>query len=252
MATELKTIYAFSISLNKEVDETSTREENGKTITETVKVKKLVPVFFALKNPSRSERELAEEERAAWWSHYVEKGILPTALLLKVHANYGGILSDDQKRYYHGKQADYIVLEQELERLFVNEPDNKEKQKETAGRLTALRNDILTFEQEQSVFFNNTAESKASAKMTQYLVLHLSYFRTNEDKDWEPFFKGSGTGEKLAYMDKLNDEQDETFAKAYPMLSFVAHLYSSSNGGINTEALNEYFTEVNGPQVGVS
>jgi hypothetical protein len=236
----MKTVYEFIVTTEREVEETTTKQEGDKIVTETVKVKKRVPTWFAFKQPSRMEKELAEEERAAWWSRYVEKGILPEALLLKRYADYGGILSEEDRKYYQNLRSEMILTQQEWRELYINDKTNEVRKRELADKLADIQERLVQFEQEQDVFFSNTAEAKARAKLIEWLVMHLSYVKYDENKEWEPYFKGIVTEEKIKSYDKLVDAQDGILAKSYPILSFVATIYSSSQGGLNKELLDEF------------
>lgn len=242
MSQNIKTLYEFSVSDVREVEEVIvTDTEDGKTLTEKRKVTKTVPVYFAFKKPSRNEDALAEEERAVWWSHYVERGILPEALLLKVYSNYGGILSEEQRKYYYGLQTDLLLAMQDLEFARINEKEDTEKHKTLGNLVVKLRDEIFKFQQEQAVFFENTAESKSRIKHVEYLTLHMSYFRTDEDKDWEPFFKGKETEEKIKSLELFEEKQDQLYLKARNELMFIASIYVGSNGSADTTTIKSFY-----------
>lgn len=237
-------LYNFTVFSESLVDETTSREENGQTISVTTKVPKRTPAYFAFKEPSRAEREDADVERAIWWNKFVERGLKPQAELMKKYSNVGTSMSDEQKSAYRQKRVDLLKLEQELKRLFINEGENTAQIEETALKLEELRDDIVAFEREQSSFFENTAEAKAREKLIEYLVLHLSYFRLDESKDWEPFFKGANTAEKLNSFDRLVEEQSELLAKARTQLEFLAAVRASNSGPISRDRLEEFIKEL--------
>ena len=56
----MKELFSFNITVNKEVEKTETKEENGQTITVTQKVKEDVPVRIIIKQPSRKNMEDAD------------------------------------------------------------------------------------------------------------------------------------------------------------------------------------------------
>lgn len=240
----LRLLYDFSISINKEIDESTTREEDGKPITVISKVTKSTPVYFAFKEPSRAEREDADVERAAWWNKFVERGLMPQAELMKKYSNVGTSMSDEQKNAYRQKRVDLLKLEQELKRCLVNEPENTGKSEALMLKLEELRDDITAFEREQSSFFENTAEAKAREKLVEYLILHLSYFRHDPSKDWEPFFKGSNTAEKLISFDKMIEDQDELLGKSRTYLEFLAAVRASNSGPISRDSLEKYLETI--------
>ena len=236
----MKALIEFTVPQDREVDETNTRVEEGKTITETVKVKRTINIPFLFKKPSRAQREDAELERAVWETKFITAGILPQALLLKTYANYGGILSDDQKINYRKLQADYLLAEAELKRLQANDRDNKAAIEAEAIKLVTLRQDILDFQQEQSVFFENTAESKSRQKLIEWYVLHLTYWKPTKadgsNGEWTPYFAGETTAAKLASFDAILDARDEIWGKARETIELMATAYAAG-GEEDAEAI---------------
>lgn len=241
-------LYQFTVSLPREVDQVNTRIEGegaaAKTVTETTKVTKVVNIPVCLKRPSRVEREEADVERAVWETHFITKGILPQALLLKTYANYGGILSEDEKLRFNRMQADLLLTETELRRLQVNDKDNTSAIEAAAIKLVGLRQQLIDFQQERAVFFNNTAEAKARQKLIEWLVLHLSYSQAvNPDEsfgEWVPLFAGADTEAKLVSFDKMVEDNHELFAKARNMLEFLATVLASSDGSVSKEEVEAF------------
>lgn len=246
MATP-KFLHEFTISVPREVDETNTRVEDGKTITETIKVKRTLNIAFGFKKPNRVEAFNAELERSVWETKFVTAGILPQALLLKVYANHGGILSNEDTKYYNQLQADLLITETDLKRLQVTEPEKKEEINTAALKLMTLRDEIINFQQKQSVFFANTSEAKAREKLIEWLVLYMTYYRpvneAGEPGDWKPFFEGKTTEDKLTSFDNVADRQDELWLKAKDMIELIATLYAS-NGSVDSENLALYAEEI--------
>lgn len=237
-------LYEFTVALPKEVDQTNTRVEGDKTVVETTKVTKTINVPVSFKRPSRMEKEEADVERAVWETHFITKGVLPRALLLKHYANYGGILSEDEKKGYDKMQADFLLAETELRRLQVNEPENKEAIEATALRLVDLKQQILDFQQERAVFFNNTAENMARQKLIEWYVLWLSYYKpVNPDEsfgEWVPLFPGKNTTEKLASFDKLAEEDSPLLTKSRALLEFVGTVLANAGGAVSKEEIAEF------------
>lgn len=240
--------FEFTVTLPKEVDQVSTRVEgegpNAKTISETTKVTRNVAVPVCLKKPSRVEREDADVERAVWETQYITKGILPRALLLKHYNNYGGVLSDQEKKDYDAFRTEADLLTKELELLYVTEKENEETIRQKTKRWHEVREWIIQFEQERSVFFNNTAEAKARQKLIEWYVLHLAYYKpVNPDEsigEWTPLFEGTTTEEKLESFDEMAENQDQMLAKSRSMLEFLATIVASNNGSVSKEEIAEF------------
>lgn len=241
----IKTLYTFSIIVNREIDEVTTTETDGKVITETIKAKKPVEIFFAFKKPSRSERELAEEERAIWWSKYVERGILPEAQLLKLYLNGGGILSEDQKKEYTDLRVQLFDKGKEHTIATVVNKDNKDEHTRLYREYLDLRDKVLAFEQEQSSFFENTAEAKSRVKVADYLVTNLSYWREAVDKPWIPFFKGVNSIEKASDLTNKEEASDELYLLSKDYLYFLASFLFASGYNATTESIDEYLKDTN-------
>lgn len=233
MSNSIKTLYEFPVLLEREVDETTTRQEGDKTVTETAKVKKQVKHYFAFQRPSRVQRELAEEERAVWWTRYVQMGIMTEAELLKTYSNRGGVLSEDEKVSLRTMEANLLLSLDELKHAQVNDRDNKARLDQLADKIVGLRHRIIDFRQARDVFFDTTAEAKAKAKLIEYLVLHFTWHRDDETKDWRQFFSGSTTDEKNVSRDLLEDAQDELFLGARDRLLFVSTIYATAQGTLN-------------------
>lgn len=233
MASEIKLLHSFDISLSREIDEEITRTEGDKTIVEKTKVNRPVSVSFGLKKPYRFEKDEADIYRSVWETKYLDAGIYPQALLLKRYANAGGILSNEDRDKFNALQRDFLLAETELRRLQVNERDNSDAINAEALKLVTLRQELIDFKQAQSVFFENTAESKARQKLIQWVVLYLTYYKPVNDKgepgEWTPFFAGNTVDEKLDALDKVVENNDELWNKAADYIALLAAAYV--NGG---------------------
>jgi hypothetical protein len=245
MSKPFNSLFEFPISLPREIDQVTTRIEGegpaAKTISETTKVIKNVSIPVCLKRPSRVEREDADVERAVWETHYITKGILPRALLLKHYNNYGGILSEAEKKDYDAFRAEADMLTKELELLYVTERENADLIKTKTERWHVVRDWIIDFEQQRSVFFTNTAESKARQKLIEWYVLHLSYYRPVASDEslgeWTPFFAGSTTADKLVTFDQMVENQDQMLTKARSMLEFLGTIVASNDSSVTKEEI---------------
>ncbi len=243
-----KFIHEFSIATEREIDKTESREENGATVTTTTKVKESTPHFFCFKKPSRVERENAEEYRAQQWGEYVKRGVLPTALLLKTYANGGGTFNDAQKADYHQLQETYVLKSQEYQLAVVQKEAGKASV--ALKELLLLREQIVELERSQSDFYENTAEAKAKFKMTEWLLLHLSYHRASPEAAWEPYFKGADLAAKLDNLDSLEESNDETYQKARSELTTVASiaaLFIMGGGVLTKESVEAFVKEIANP-----
>ena len=94
----MKELFSFNITVNKEVEKTETKEENGQTITVTQKVKEDVPVRIIIKQPSRKNMEDADLQYSVEMSNCVKKGILTKGMLTKKYSDTGGMFSEDDAK----------------------------------------------------------------------------------------------------------------------------------------------------------
>lgn len=238
---DIKYIYEFSIDVLKEIEKTEQKEENGVITTITSKVKEKVPMFFAFKKPSRAEREDAEDYRVKMWGEFVKKGVMPEAILLKNYSNYGGILSDDQRKNYQKMRVDYG---NKLELYQLSKISKDEKSSELMGEIITLRDNIISFEREQNTFFENTAEAKSRNKLIEYILLNMFYYKDNNDKLYEIYFKGNNLSEKYDFLEHLEETENEIYLKIRDRLAFVASLYVSLSGNIKKEDIEEFTNQL--------
>lgn len=242
-APKLRFLAEFTVNTSREVDEVVTRVEDGKTITETTKVKRNILVPFGLKMLSRMEREDLDVERSVWWSRYVERGILPTALVNKIYSNNGGILDHVDQVILTEYQAQFMGAEVELKRLEVNEPTNKPALEAARLEFMRLRNAIMRIQSDNAVFFENTAEAKARNKVVEWVLLHMSYYRPTKedgsDGEWTPFFPGDTTEAKMAAFDAMTESGNELWDKARSALEFLS-VFCADGGNADPAKIADY------------
>ncbi len=238
---EKKYIYEFTAYVDKDVPKAETTTVDGVTTTVTTTVKERVPHYFAFKKPSRAEREDAEAFRASAWRKYVEKGLFPEAILLKTYENYGGILSESQNKAYREMRADTVLKMQDYQLAHIAK--DEEKAKVIMNEIMGLRDSIVTFEREQSAFFENTAEAKARNKLIEYLMLWMSYHREDPSKPYAPYFDGADLDAKYVQLETREDSEDPLYSKARDRLAFVASLFVALNGNVTKQDVDEYTKE---------
>lgn len=251
-------LYEFLVKTTREVPETTTREEGGKTISETVKVTKPVSIPFMFKKPSREEREEADLQRSIWWSKFFEAGVLPHAILIKRYSDAGGILDTQDRAIQH----QLMQAEQEWIRLTTlsNKTDEEKAAVDTAlRRFLDLRQSFIEIQQQQAPFFENTAENKARQKLIEWLILHLVYYKPegylegtdakeHEKHEWKPFFAGDTIEEKLRSFDKMVEDENELFIKARPTFEFFATVWASSDGNVTKEEVEAFAANMKEPE----
>lgn len=240
-------LLTFSVSVSREVDKVDTRVEDGKTITETTKVTKTVNVPFCFKKPSRPEDEEADIVRASSWYRFVDRGVIPEAMLIKRYTEAGGTMPAQYKQLLDTLQVEFFALEMELTKAEVEHKGNDEVLRPLRLKYFDLRERMTQIHRSQAPFFENTAESKAREKHVEWLVLHMAHFkphRADETQgEWTPFFEGETTDQKLASYDRMVEAKDELLAGAQETLKLVALFYSSSNGKMTTQQVEALVDE---------
>jgi len=226
----LKTIYEFDIKNEVEVDKVETREENGATISITTKVKEDKPVFFAIKRPSRNEKEEGEMNRAAHFALCVERGIITQAALRKKYGDTGGVYTNDEEKQYSILRQKLRESLEQYQLYSVNAVTEEEKAKrdKVFDEIFEIRRKIMEFENSATLFYQDTAESKARNKLIEYFILFLTYYKDDVSKEWAPFFKGDTIEEKLKKLSELEDGDDPVYLKVGEKLAFVITLLLTS------------------------
>lgn len=240
-------LHEFSVAVQREVDETTSRVEGDKTVTETSKVTKTIDVPFCFKVPSRPENEEADIVRAVWWTKFMERGVITEAMLVKRYTNEGGTLPEEDRKLLDGLQLEFIDVQGKLREAEILHKDDLNALQALRLRFFDLREAITRIHRSQAPYFENTAEAKSREKHIEWLVLNMAYFRPvkadESFEDWQPFFVGKTVEEKLVYFDQLIEKRDELWSKAKGMLELVATFYSSSNGRISSQDIADFALE---------
>ena len=228
----MKLIYEFEIQKEVEVDKVETREENGETISVTKKVKEKKPIYFAVKRPSRNEKEEGEMNRAAYFALCVERGIITQAALRKKYGDTGGIYTNEEEKQYAILRQKLRELLEEYQLYSVNAKDQtdeqKKKREDVFQEIFKIRGQIIEFENSATLFYQDTAEAKARNKLIEFFILTLTHHREDTNKEWVPFFKGKTFEEKLSHLSELEDNDDEIYLQIGEKLAFVITLLLTS------------------------
>ena len=245
--SKINPLHEFTVSTIKEVDQTNTRVEDGKTITETVKVSKTINLPFCMKIPSRMENEEADIVRAVWWTKFLERGVMSEPMLIKRYTNEGGTLPQEDRTLLNDLQAEFSAVQLKLAEAEVLHKDSPDILRPLRLKFFDLREKITAIHRSQAHYFENTAESKAREKHIEWLVLNMAYYKPyNVDEslgEWTPFFPGKTMDEKLAVYDKMLEERNELWIKAKGMLELLATFYSSSNGSVTGDEIQNFLVE---------
>lgn len=227
---KIKAIYTFNVNLVKEV------EENGE------KVKKITTYPFAIRKPSRSEKEEADLIRSEYLNKYLTRGVLSEDILNRIHEDQGGTVTENEQAYFGILQ---IKLKNVLEDLkLATIEKNKEKEAEFLDEVTAIQREITELQYKKSLKFQVTAEFKSKSKLCEYLFATLTYWKPTEDKEWEPYFKQSSSfDDMLNDIDRLEDEEDEIYLKMKDQAMLAVSVFVHSGGNIKPEDISKSVKE---------
>ena len=243
--TKKRELYSFDIELEeteikdiiKEVKKKNKKTGKVETTEKVVQkeVTKKVPVRVRLRKPTRTQIEDGDMFYSIWLNKFIKMGLLTRAMLAKKQVDVGGTLNEDDKMNYAKLYLQLFEKQQNVIRYSAKDPDTmsfdeKERLDIAVSDLAVIRKQLSDFEAAQASIFDHTADVKARNKTITWFLLHLSYFKKeDEDKeegDYIPLFPGSDYDEKyLSYQD-LDENQEEVFIKTIDRLSTIAVSYT--------------------------
>lgn len=207
----MKTLYGFEL------------EDNGKKIE------------FAIKRPTRVDKEEADLVYSEHYSRCITRGIVTKAMLANRYTDAGGSVSHAETKRYNDLFLKWVRTEESLAE------ERKRKRDKDKDKISTLEEDIINLKEElvqfysrQQRLFEHTAEAKAEAQVILWYVLMLSYVRYSEDDELEPYFIGETFDDKLEYYDEQEEKAEDLFLKAVEKLTIYLSLYYY-NGVIKPE-----------------
>ena len=226
----MKELFSYTIKVNKEVEKTETKEENGQKITVTQKVKEDVPVKIIIKQPSRKNLEDAELQFSIEMSNCIKKGILTKGMLTKKYSDTGGVLSEDDAKELVNLYNKITQLENDVLRLNSKSEVDREAEAKVINEITTLRMRMVQVESAYRALFDNTADNIAQNNVIRWFCLHMAHSQVLPDGNIEPMFKGVTTEQKLESMHQMDEDEDEVYKKSYRKLAtFVSFWFFSKN-----------------------
>lgn len=226
----MKELFSYTIKVNKEIEKTETKEENGQTITVTQKIKEDVPVKIIIKQPSRKNLEDAELQFSIEMSNCIKKGILTKGMLTKKYTDTGGVLSEDDAKELVTLYNKITQLENDVLRLNSKNELDREAEAKVISEITALRMRMVQVESSYRSLFDNTADNIAQNNVIRWFCLHMAHSQFIPDGNIEPMFKGSTTEQKLESLHQMDEDENEIYKKAYRKLAtFMSFWFFSKN-----------------------
>lgn len=241
----MKYLYEFTVDKEYEEDKTEEREENGQKVSVVTKEKKRKPVYFCFKKPNREERDEAEIVQAAYLSYCVTRGILTEAMLSKTYGNYGGVMTDDERKYYADLLAQFNEKKADFQIKSLGESVPKEELTQINSDLMSISIKIRQFQSQQNAFFENTAEAKAKNRMIEYLALTLLYFKEDEKQDYKPYFKGASMDDKIKYAETLEEKEDNFYISVRNKITLFSAFYANAGDSLKAEDFAQIDREYN-------
>lgn len=226
----MKELFSYIVKINKEVEKTETKEENGQKITVTQKVKEEVPVKVIIKQPSRRNLEDAELQFSIEMSNCIKKGILTKGMLTKKYSDTGGMMTEGDAQELVDLYVEHSRYQDELSRLITKTERDSDAEAIVIEKMTVARMRMVQLETSYRTLFDNTADTIAQNAVIRWFCLHMAHMQILPDGNIEPFFKGSTTEQKLNTMHEMDENEDELYTKAYRKLAtFMSFWYFSKN-----------------------
>lgn len=227
----MKELYSFVVNLEKEVEKTETKEEGGKTITVTQKVKEEVPVKIIIKQPSKRNLEDADLQYSIEMSSCIKKGILTKGMLVKKYLDSGGMVSETEAaemikiyNFIYQKEMEYHKLAGRTENK------DEESQKKIVEEIFVARQRLIQLESNYTNLFNNTADTIAQNNVIRWFCLNMTHKQVLPDGNIEPMFPGDTFDAKVDSLHKMDEGEDQLYTKAYTKLAtFVSFWFFSKN-----------------------
>lgn len=236
----MKELFSYTVNIEKEVEKTETTEQNGSTVTVTKKVKEEVPYRIIIKQPSKKNIEDGGLQFSIEMSNCIKKGILTKGMLMKKYKDTGGSFSEEDQ-----KELDSLalIINAKSDEYRATPEDQTEKKKAILEEVLAARRRSIELQSIHDALFANTADMIARNNSIRWYCLYMTYVQQLPDGDIKPMFPGESLDQKLAFLDKMDDEQDELYVKAYNKLSlFMSFWYMGNN--VTKEDLEKFNADI--------
>lgn len=222
---EIKKLYSFTANQETMVEEAElSKNEQGEEIKTIKKVKKQIPLEFAIKKPNRVMFEDAELFYGIRLSESIKAGLLPKALVVKRFENDGGALSSREEKRVKELVTKLNELQKELYLYNSKTEESRTEIDHSNFRLNMeqvqnIRQELIEIEKAKSEIFEQTAENRARNKTIMWWVLNLAHKK--EGQQFVPFF-GEGTfDEKLKKYDEIEESDNEFLKKILVRFAYL-------------------------------
>ena len=238
--------WLFEFTVNKETKETkkeSTTNENGEKVTVEKESSSFKPTHFAIKRPNRKLYDEADLFYSVKLSDGIKAGLLTRALLEKRYENDGGVFNEYDRDRYVDLYKKIFEKENALQKVALNLENRKEDDKtsemaELYADLTLLRKELQEYEVRYSSLFDQTAENRAKNQTVMWWVLHLGFYKQNEDEEYASVFSGKDYDEKLDSYDEYEDMADLFWDESIKKLIYFVSFWNSGQGSSEEDFKN--------------
>jgi hypothetical protein len=222
---EIKKLYSFTVNQETIVEEAEiSKNDQGEEIKTIKKVKKQIPLEFAIKKPNRVMFEDAELFYGIRLSESIKAGLLPKALVVKRFENDGGALSFLEEKRVKLLMEELVQIQKEIFKYqskgedFISEVDNSSFRL-NVEKVQNIRRELIEIEKAKSEIFEQTAENRARNKTIMWWVLNLAHKK--EGNDFAPFFKGETFEEKIKNYDEIEESENEFLKKILVRFAYL-------------------------------
>ncbi len=222
MDTTTKLLYSWTVSLDSLVDETTTEQRDGQSVTVTRKVKKPIVTKMALLYPTRRQLRQAELFYGKRQSWYISEGFLTHSILQNKHSNLtGGVLSDKDKTRLDTLRTKEKELNNDLARALNASAEIKDRLQKS---LVSVQAELLDLYSVNEAIFSQTAEARAKRDVNDWLAYFLTLIE--EGGKWAPYFKGEKFEDKEEFMFQLEEKNDPFYAQAAEKIGTYVYYYN--------------------------
>jgi hypothetical protein len=222
---EIKKLYSFTANQETMVEETEiSKNEQGDEVKTIKKVKKEIPLDFAIKKPNRVMFEDAELFYGIRLSESIKLGLLPKALIVKRFENDGGALSSGEEKRVKELFEELARIQKEMFSIQIKGEGALTEIDQSNARLYTekinnIRRELVEIERVKSEIFEQTAENRARNKTIMWWVLNLAH-RKQGDK-YVPFFDGETFDEKIKKYDEIEESDNEFLKKILVRFAYL-------------------------------
>lgn len=234
---DFKKLYTFKVDQEASIEEVEiSKDDKGEEIKTIKKVKKNIPLEFAIKKPNRVMFEDAELFYGIRLSESIKAGLLPKALVVKRFENDGGALSRQEEARVKELIEKLAIAQKEI---FLYETKGEKSRTEidesnfqsNVGTIQRIRQELIEIERTKSEIFEQTAENRARNKTIMWWVLNLAYKK--EGDKFVPFFGEGAYEERLKKYDDIEESENEFLKKILVRFSYLITFWYV--GKISTE-----------------